>query len=89
MDMYGRRWGKLYLTDISKAISPLTFLLQIQTHAQNMLGRKGRTLKDVVEVLKVSRDNMDEDISAASQVDDASPPQKEILGGLITYLDGC
>ena len=54
-----------------------------------MLGRKGRTLKDIVEVLKVFQDNMDKDLSAASQVDDASPPQKEILGGLITFLEGC
>lgn len=54
-----------------------------------MLTRKGRTLKDVVEVLKVFHDNVDESEPTTSLVDDASPPQKEILSGLITFLDAC
>ncbi|KAH8118573.1 DUF1716-domain-containing protein [Phellopilus nigrolimitatus] len=60
-----------------------------RAHAQQMLKRKGRTLKDVVDVLKVFRDNLDEDESAAASLEDASPPQKEILGGLIAFLEGC
>ncbi|EJD01453.1 DUF1716-domain-containing protein [Fomitiporia mediterranea MF3/22] len=62
-----------------------------RTHAQQMLKRKGRTLQDVVSVLKVFRDNVDEEgeSSAAAQAEDASPPQKEILGGLIAFLEAC
>ena len=68
---------------------------QARGHAQQMLKRKGRTLQDVVEVLKIFRDNIDEDdasTAAARQVEDssdASPPQKEILGGLIAFLEAC
>lgn len=65
------------------------FVLQIRQHAQQMLKRKGQTLEDVVKVLKVFRDNIDEDESAAADAEDASPPQKEILSGLITFLEGC
>lgn len=54
-----------------------------------MLKRKGQSLEDVVKVLKVFRANVDEDETAAANVEDASPPQKEILGGLIAFLEGC
>lgn len=54
-----------------------------------MLKRKNQTLEDVVKVLRVFRDNVDEDESAAAEVEDASPPQKEILSGLIAFLEGC
>jgi len=74
----------------------------ILAHAQQMMSRKGRSIKDVVEVLKVFRDNIDEtdspsrtavaaaesDSAAAVAVEDASPPQREILGGLIGFLEG-
>jgi len=57
-----------------------------------MMSRKGRSIQDVVEVLKVFRDNVDEtDVAAAETVqgeDDASLPQREILGGLIGFLEG-
>ncbi|KAI5124831.1 hypothetical protein M0805_005461 [Coniferiporia weirii] len=58
-------------------------------HAQQMLNRKGSTLADVVAVLKVFRDNVDEEETPAVNAEDASPPQKEILGGLIAFLEGC
>lgn len=85
---------------------------QILAHAQQMMSRKGRSIKDVVEVLKVFRDNVDESEApssasvsgsvtnssttattaeqnpAAVLVEDASPPQREILGGLIGFLEG-
>jgi len=64
----------------------------ILAHAQQMMSRKGRSIQDVVEVLKVFRDNVDEtDVAAAETVqgeDDASLPQREILGGLIGFLEG-
>ncbi|THH06691.1 hypothetical protein EW145_g3905 [Phellinidium pouzarii] len=59
-----------------------------RAHAEQMLKRKGHTLADVATVLKVFRDNVDEDDSTAEGAEDASPPQKEILGGLIAYLEG-
>lgn len=54
-----------------------------------MLKRKGHSLSDVVGVLKVYRDNVDEDTVTVADVEDASPPQKEILSGLIAFLEGC
>ena len=66
-----------------------------------MLARKGKSLKDIVEVLKVFYDNIGDDEatnqpansdSSKSQPSlpdaDASPPQKLILGELITFLEG-
>lgn len=53
-----------------------------------MLVRKDRTLKDVVEVLKVVRAGF-EDEPGSTQPEDGSPSRKEILGGLITFLEAC
>ena len=53
-----------------------------------MLGRKGVSLKDVVDVLKAIRDNI-EDEPINTEDEDASPPQKEILSELIAFLEGC
>ncbi|OCB84372.1 DUF1716-domain-containing protein [Sanghuangporus baumii] len=63
-------------------------------HAQQMLKRKGRTLQDLVQVLKIFRDNIDEEdestaVARQAEDTDASPPQKEILGGLIAFLEAC
>lgn len=52
-----------------------------------MLDRKSKTLKDIVSVLKVYRENVGEDESRAP--DDPSPTQQEILDGLITFLSEC
>lgn len=54
-----------------------------------MLTRKGKSLKDVVEVLKVFRDNIDEEESGLPEDEEASPPQREILVGLIAFLESC
>ena len=60
---------------------------QIRAHTQQMLSRKGASLKDVVSVLTAFRDNI-EDEPAITEEEDASPPQKEILRGLIAFLEG-
>lgn len=52
-----------------------------------MLDRKSKSLKDVVSVLKMYRENIGEDQTRAP--DDSSLTQQEILDGLITFLDGC
>ena len=54
-----------------------------------MLQRKGKTLADVLSVLKVFRDNVDEEEGIVEEGDNVSPPQKEILSGLIAFLEGC
>ncbi|KAF8529145.1 DUF1716-domain-containing protein [Hysterangium stoloniferum] len=59
----------------------------IRNHVAMMMDRKNKTLKDIVNVLKVYRDNVGVDESRA--LDDSSPTQQEILEGLITFLDGC
>ena len=64
-----------------------------------MLARKGKSFKDIVEVLKVFYDNVGDDDTSSSDdkngaqppppVDvDASPPQKLILGELINFMEG-
>ena len=54
-----------------------------------MLKRKGKTLQDIVNVLKIFRDNVDDNESEVAQAEDASPPQREILTGLIGFLEAC
>lgn len=67
-----------------------------------MLGRKGKSLKDVVAVLKEFSDNVSEDISeeppseermevdgGSASVATTGPSQKAILGGLIEFLESC
>lgn len=55
-----------------------------------MLSRKGKSFKDIVDVLKVFRDNIgdDDDKPDLPPDVDASPPQKLILGELIQFLEG-
>ena len=56
-----------------------------------MLNRKSKTLKDVVDVLKVYRENVGDEAQQLLSEEDGepSPPQKEILGALIDFLEGC
>ena len=63
--------------------------MQARDHAQKMLQRKGKTLADVLSVLKVFRDNVDEEEGIVEEGDNVSPPQKEILSGLIAFLESC
>ncbi|KIP10420.1 hypothetical protein PHLGIDRAFT_125614 [Phlebiopsis gigantea 11061_1 CR5-6] len=58
----------------------------ILSHVQQMMGRRDRSLKDIVKTLQVYRDNVDENPSAK---DSDEPTQKEILQHLIDFLDGC
>ncbi|KAF9453073.1 DUF1716-domain-containing protein [Macrolepiota fuliginosa MF-IS2] len=55
----------------------------IQMHALQMLNRKNQSLKDIVQTLRIYRDNVGE---LGSQ-DDHAPSQKQILSGLIEALD--
>ena len=53
-----------------------------------MLNRKGANIKDIIGVLKVFRDNVDDaDVGSVTNAEDASPPQREILSGLIGFLE--
>jgi len=52
-----------------------------------MMGRKNKTLKDIVEILKVYRDNVGDDELRVE--DDPVPSLQEILNGLIVFLEGC
>ncbi|TDL29730.1 DUF1716-domain-containing protein [Rickenella mellea] len=61
----------------------------IRDHLVQMLTRKGKSLKDVVEVLKSFRDNIGDETETAESSDDVSPPQREILSGLINFLEKC
>lgn len=57
-----------------------------------MLDRKSKSLKDIVQTLQIYHDNVDEDEPGPSDATDHSeraPSQKEILQGLIIFLDGC
>jgi beta-catenin-like protein 1 len=51
-----------------------------------MLRRKSKSLQDIVEVLRVYRDNIDEE---ETPPEETAPSQREILEGLITFLEGC
>lgn len=64
--------------------------LQVRAHALQMLNRKSKSLKDVIDVLKVYRDNVGEEaVQQLGEDEEPSPPQKEILGALIEFLEGC
>ncbi|PCH41028.1 DUF1716-domain-containing protein [Wolfiporia cocos MD-104 SS10] len=59
----------------------------IRAHAQQMLGRRSRSLKDIISTLQIYHDNIDEEEQTAP--DDGSPSRKEILRNLIAFLEGC
>jgi beta-catenin-like protein 1 len=55
-----------------------------------MLGRKTKSLKDIVNTLQIYRDNVDEDEKTLTVHDsERAPSQKEILRHLIDFLDNC
>ena len=56
-----------------------------------MLTRKGKSLADIVKVLNFFHDNIAEDNEIPMDVDGAevSPPRRQILEGLIGFLEGC
>lgn len=67
--------------------------MQIRAHAKQMLDRRSKSFKDIVATLKVYRDNITEETPASDAKDvdgqEAAPTQKEILGHLIEFLEGC
>jgi len=58
----------------------------ILAHLRQMLGRKNKSLKDIVKTLQMYRDNVDDDDSARQE---GETTQKEILQHLIDFLDAC
>lgn len=50
-----------------------------------MLDRRSKSLKDIAKTLNIYRDNVDEEPPA----EDDTPSRKEILQGLITFIEGC
>lgn len=64
---------------------------QIREHVLQMLTRRGKSLTDVVGVLKIYRDNIGDEAETTpvEEGEDVSPPQREILTGLISFLEGC
>lgn len=51
-----------------------------------MLSRRSKSLKDVVDVLRNFRDNVDD---GDKMDEDGSISQKDILNGLLGFLEGC
>jgi beta-catenin-like protein 1 len=51
-----------------------------------MLGRRSRSLKDIVKTLQVFHDNVED---TTTPEEDGAPSQKEILTGLMAFLEGC
>jgi beta-catenin-like protein 1 len=50
-----------------------------------MLDRRSKSLGDLIKTLQVYRDNVDD----TEQVPEGAVSQKEILQGLIAFLEGC
>lgn len=63
---------------------------QIRDHVTMILGRKNKSLKEVVGILKLYRDNMGEGEAQTplDKPEEATPSQRQILGGLIAFLEG-
>jgi len=70
-------------------LASLTHQYQIRSHLLQMLDRKNQSLKDIIITLQEQRDNADEDERVGEDSEDQPPSQREILQGLIVYLDGC
>ena len=51
-----------------------------------IFGQKNKALKDIVVISKLSCDNIGDEMQAP---DNLGSLQKEILGSLITFLEGC
>ncbi|KAG9006053.1 hypothetical protein FRB94_001034 [Tulasnella sp. JGI-2019a] len=73
----------------------------VRGHVQTIMGRKGKTLKDIVAILKEYHDNITEDAPQDPPPEDAmavdgavageplAPSQRDILEGLMTFLESC
>ncbi|EMD40739.1 hypothetical protein CERSUDRAFT_45089 [Gelatoporia subvermispora B] len=60
----------------------------IRNHIQSMLNRRNKSLKDIVKILEIYRDNVDENDTQLNSAD-GGPSQREILQNLIAFLDAC
>ncbi|KAF9514143.1 hypothetical protein BS47DRAFT_1343472 [Hydnum rufescens UP504] len=62
----------------------------IRAHTQAMLGRKNKSVKDIVTVLRELHDNVGEEpLLEDGEAGSEAPPQKIILQGLIGFLESC
>jgi beta-catenin-like protein 1 len=62
----------------------------VREHVELLLTRKGKSLKDIVRILKEYRENVgDEDEAPKDDQGADAPSQKMILQGLIDFLDAC
>lgn len=57
---------------------------QILSHIKQMLGRKNRSLQDLVKTLRIYHDNVDE----PEPTDESTLSQKDILQNLMAFLSG-
>ena len=69
-------------TQIFPNLTPNRF--QILSHIQQMLGRKNRSLQDLVMTLRIYHDNVDE----PEPTDESILSQKDILQNLMAFLSG-
>ncbi|KAG9097018.1 hypothetical protein FRC06_008033 [Ceratobasidium sp. 370] len=59
-------------------------------HAEMLLGRRGKSIKDIQVVLKGYLDNIGEAVPGEESAEaQASMVQREILNGLIGFIEGC
>lgn len=54
-----------------------------------MLDRKTKSLKDIVQTLQIYHDNVDEESTGAGNGSENVPSQRDILRHLIAFLDSC
>jgi beta-catenin-like protein 1 len=59
---------------------------QIRAHMVQMLDRRSKNLKDIAKTLRVYLENVDDE---PTNVEDNAPSRREILQGLITFVEGC
>ena len=79
---HGRRWGEFFLRRTHCGSELET--IQILSHVKQMLGRKDKSLQDLVKSLQVYRDNVDD----PGPADGSSLSQKDILENLMVFLSG-
>jgi beta-catenin-like protein 1 len=64
---------------------------QARAHLMQMLDRKSKSVKDIIRTLQEYHDNVDEGDHAPSDKEgsDRAPSKREILQGLIMFLESC
>jgi hypothetical protein len=63
---------------------------QAKQHAEMLFGRRGKSIKDIEVVLKGYLNNIGEtELGEEGTEVQASAAQREILNGLIGFIEGC